>query len=190
MLEEWMRDRPEERFQHIWRHEGHLLGLVGGTLSAPFEPKGEVPVCTAKPPKWPLPSTLVSEGRFLDDEWVYDPSLAGRVIANDYEALAVKVAEHLITGNGKTVLIVTGQRIAVIIQERYTREEKSLLNRFRKTDDEDTGKKPVVWWQAGRSVIRDLPEVRYGRELGRPKRFRTVVFTDGSALELAKGDDW
>lgn len=195
MLDEWISAfrAADERFERVWTPDGHLLGQVGGVLTAPFEPVGEMPPCQAKPARWPLPSAVVSEGRFLDDEWVYDPSLAGRVIAAGPQTLAVTVASHLAAGHGKAVLCVTDRRIAVIIQERHTgvAEEKSLLSRFRKNEtDEDTGKRPVVWWQEGRAAVRDLPEVRYGRELEKPVRFRAVVFADGSALELSRSDDW
>lgn len=154
--------RPGETLQHFWECEKHLLGLVQGALTAPFEPLGEVPESELKKPKLPLPSKVVSEGRFLDDEWVYDPSLCGRVVAPHPGALAVRFADHLIAGRGKNLLCLTDRRLAVVFP----------------------GDEHVVWWQADRSALRALPEVRMGHDLGTPKWFQAFAFTDGSALEM------
>lgn len=155
---------PGETIEWFWECEKHLLGQVRNVLTAPFEPLGEVPECDRRKPKLPLPSEVVSEGRFLDDEWVYDPTLCGRVVAPHPGALAVRFADHLVAGRGKTLLCLTERRLAAV----YVADSEN----------------HVLWWQTDRSALRALPEVHLGHDLGQPRYFRAFVFTDGSVLEM------
>ncbi|ALG08769.1 hypothetical protein [Kibdelosporangium phytohabitans] len=168
---------------------GHFLAVVGGEQHVPHAPAedAQLPKCRMKAPKWPLPSDLVTGGKFLHDEWVYDPSINGRVLTDTPDRDAVHCANHLIAGNGRAFLVLTTRRVAVVIEQQDV-DGDSAMTRFAGLLSKDKQKKEdaqrlVTWWEADRSRVRAVNEITHGRHLSNLRRFTALVFADGSVLE-------
>ncbi|SDN18388.1 hypothetical protein [Allokutzneria albata] len=94
---------------------GHVGSTVADTHRAPHVPFGEVHSMRPQQEWRPLPTSVVSEGRFLGDEWVHDPSFSVWAYASSPDAHAVRIADHLASGAGDSWLVITNRRIGVVI---------------------------------------------------------------------------
>ncbi len=183
----WLRD---ETLQAVRPYTGHFLALVNGEQTVPHKPAedAELPKSGMKPPKWPLPSELVSNKEFQRDEWAYDPSVNGRILTADLDRDAVRCANHLIAGHGNAFLVSTNRRLAVVIEQQDV-DGVSAMTRvaglFSKDKEAKEARKELVtWWEIDRSRLRAVNAVTYGRNLSDLRRFTAFVFADGSVLEM------
>ncbi|WP_051794457.1 hypothetical protein [Kibdelosporangium aridum] len=183
----WLQD---ETLQSVSPYTGHFLALVNGEQIVPHAPAEDVelPKCKMKPPKWPLPSELVTNKEFQRDEWAYDPAVNGRILTADLERDAVRCANHLIAGHSNAFLVSTSKRLAVVIEQQDV-DGDSAMTRFagmfgKDKEAKEARKELVTWWEVDRSRLRAVNAVTYGRNLSDLRRFTAFVFADGSVLEM------
>lgn len=167
---------------------GHFLALIGDRFEAPRVPTGELPKTKVKDAGLPLPSDVVRERAFDLDEWVYDPTVCGRVVAADEGDLAVRCADHLITGQGKALLVGTDRRQAVVV-EKDDSDGVSTMGRVfgvftRDEAERAAGSTLLTWWEVDNRQVRGVESVVRGRLVGNLREFTAITFADGSVLEV------
>lgn len=184
---DWIRD---ETLTEVRTYTGHFLALVGGEQRVPYVPAdgADLPKCRSKPPKWPLPSELVTGHEFQHDEWVYDPSVRGRIVTDTLDRDAVHCVNHLIAGNGKAFLAITTRRAAVVIEQQDVDGDSAmtrLAGMFAKDKSKtENAERLVTWWEVDRSRLRAVNTITHGRHLTDLRRFTAITFADGSLLEI------
>ncbi|MEV0646211.1 hypothetical protein AB0I28_13200 [Phytomonospora sp. NPDC050363] len=102
-----------ERLLARAKPDGHIGSTIGGEITAPHRPRGRAPEPGDPAKPLPLPTLVVSQGRFHDDEWTHDPTLWGWAHADGPERLAVRLADLLTAGRGTVTMLLSSRRLAV-----------------------------------------------------------------------------
>jgi hypothetical protein len=194
---------PRDRFklaeiaQKHWTGPGEQIvwavartGHVGSAGRAPHTVTGEVPVVDLPEPAWPLPTAAVGSGRFCTDEWAHDPAVWGWAHAGSPAQIAVRWADLLTAGRDECWLLLTNQRIALVVESEALDREPAggggFLGKMRRQGQDRTGPPLVTWWEAPVGAVRRFSAVPLGR-LVQPEWFVRVEFTDGSAFDFRDG---
>ncbi|WP_243793971.1 hypothetical protein [Saccharopolyspora gloriosae] len=178
---------------------GYVGSVVAGKLSVPHEPTSAVRPWAGQFPKWPSPSTQVTSGQYLNDEWADDPSIMWWVTADTVEHDAARFADHLAPARGHALLALGTTRLAVVVeqgmlaaQEQAEDDGKGWFGRARSaaaqvqkaaeglTSGTDA-KVPVSYFEVPLTRIADMDRCRPGRSVP-TSDFLRVRFVDGSAL--------
>lgn len=172
---------------------GHVAFDIGGRRGAPHEHGGRIQLESAAVPEWPLPTKAVAAGHYHGDEWVHDPSIWAWAHAPNPAAAAAGCADGLAAGRADAWLIVSNQRLAVVMAASAAKkaepEQQSggWLSRAKsiakdaqslvQSEDESL----LTLWEAPSPVIRHFGASPMGRDFD-PVWFGQIAFQDGSAL--------
>ncbi|MBP2472900.1 hypothetical protein JOF53_001772 [Crossiella equi] len=146
---------------------GYVLAEIGGTVTVPFRPAGDLPALDLPPARWPLPCPL-TQAHPLD--WLDDPTVGYDVRAAHPGADAVRCAEHLAHSQGEARLVVTDARVAVVYPTRLLRP-KNPPTPFTTAMELPASRLARLGWSA---MGAELP--------GDGPRVVGLTFTDGSLL--------
>ena len=178
--------QPGESLHRVFeRGHGHLVSTVAGRTAVPHEPPpGAFPKCAQDAPAGSrLPSELVADGGYLDDEWAHDMGVLGWATADAPGRTALACADALAAGNGLAWLAATDRRIAVVMPARSVDLPPDRLPPPAPLRGLETGL--VTYWEAPSGVVAGVYEEVLGRHLiGYP--FTRIAFTDGSWLLLRR----
>ena len=163
---------PGEAGAAIFSCFGHVGSTVADTHRAPHVPYGEVH--STRPQKdWrPLPTSVVSEGRFLGDEWVHDPSISVWAYASSPDAHAVRIADHLAAGEGDSWLVITNRRIGVVIDN----------NRLGDVTEPAEDSFMISLWEVPLAAVMRFSPAALGKQ-SKPEWAFRIEFSD-SALDI------
>ncbi|GAA0515365.1 hypothetical protein GCM10011581_49190 [Saccharopolyspora subtropica] len=186
--------RPGERLlMRIGPRWGHIAFDIGGRRGAPHEHGGRIAVESTTEPAWPLPTEVVSSGRYHGDEWVGDPSIWAYAQAPVPAHVAVGCADGLAAGRTDAWLVLSNQRLAVVIAasaaKRPEAEPQSggwlararALARDAQAMVQSGEESLLTLWEARSGVIHHFGALPLGREV-EPVWFGQIAFHDGSAL--------
>jgi hypothetical protein len=146
---------------------GYVGAQLGRELRVPHTPLGRMPALTLPPARWPLPAAT-SQG---PDGWLDDPTIAYWAQADRADRDAVALADLLAHTAGAARLVLTRERLALIVTTASLAAPPDQA--------------------AAVTSLRDVPRARVrgvtaelaGRSLP-PKPWLRVDFTDGSTLRL------
>ncbi|MCX2729702.1 hypothetical protein OOZ19_05590 [Saccharopolyspora sp. NFXS83] len=97
--------------------QGYVGSTVAGRTLVPHSPLSEAVSSNVDTSDWPLPSELVTSGRYLNDEWADDPSIMWWVFADSAERDAIRFGDHLSAVPGEAFLALSSSRLAVIVEQ-------------------------------------------------------------------------
>jgi hypothetical protein len=146
---------------------GYVGAQVGRRLRVPHTPLSRVPELTLPPSRWPLPAAT-SRG---PDGWLDDPTIAYWAQADRADRDAVALADLLAHTAGAARLVLTRERLALIVATET----------LAAPPDPARPVTPLV--DVPRSRVRGVTAELAGRSLP-PKPWLRVDFTDGSTLRL------
>ncbi|GAA4869330.1 hypothetical protein [Saccharopolyspora cebuensis] len=182
--------RPGEEL--LWRigpRRGHVASDIAGRRSAPHHAGDRIAAPRLEAPDWPVPSEPVGEGRYHGDEWAHDPSIWAQARAGDPRAAAARCADGLAAGQADAWLVLSAQRLAVVVAESHAPEPaaggwlaraKSFAeNAVPGSRTEDVAL--TTLWEIPGSSIHHFDAVPAGREI-EPQWFGLIAFHDGSVL--------
>ncbi|MFB9905096.1 hypothetical protein [Allokutzneria oryzae] len=163
---------PGEKPIAIFGCHGHIGSTVGNAHRVPHQPYGEVHSMRPRVLTAPLPTAPVSEGRFVGDEWVHDPSLAAWAYASLPDAQAIRIVDHLASGHDDTWLVLSDRRLGVLIDNNRIGDATEPAEPFM-----------ITLWELPLSAVARISAVPLGRASVPQWVFR-FEFTD-SALDFA-----
>ncbi|MER7014136.1 hypothetical protein ABT324_22170 [Saccharopolyspora sp. NPDC000359] len=190
----WCR-QGEGLLMRIGPRWGHVASDIGGRRRAPHEHGGRIPQQSAAVPDWPLPTEAIATGRYHGDEWVHDPSIWAWAHAPNPAAAAAGVADGLAAGGADAWLVLSNQRIAVVMAASAAKKPepaaeqqsggwlsraKSLAKDAQslvQSEEESL----LTLWEGPSAVIRHFGALPMGRDLD-PAWFGQVAFQDQSTL--------
>lgn len=114
--EKWVAD-GEQLLWLVLPEQGYAGSTVAGRTRVPHSPLSEVTPSNVDTSDWPLPSELVTSGRYMNDEWADDPSIMWWVFADAAERDAVRFGDHLCAVPGEAFLALSSSRLAVIVEQ-------------------------------------------------------------------------
>ncbi|SFT55560.1 hypothetical protein SAMN04487904_103395 [Actinopolyspora lacussalsi subsp. righensis] len=192
---------PDEEFESvITTSPKHAASIVNGEPHIPHTPLSETPGVELDRPEWPLPSEIISNGCFLEDEWANDPTIGYLAVATSPKHEAVRVVDHLSVGYERSALVITDRRLAVVIESQLLKSPPANKNnlgsniigkasRFarqtqetaEKMSEQETEISFSTLHETDISKVTNKQYVLLGKEVPR-RSFFVVDFSDGSRL--------
>ncbi|MGB3443276.1 MAG: hypothetical protein WBA97_31460 [Actinophytocola sp.] len=146
---------------------GYVGAQLGRELRVPHTPLGRMPGLNLPPARWPLPA-VTSQG---PDGWLDDPTIAYWAQADRADRDAVAVADLLAHTAGAARLVLTRDRLTLIVATASL------------TDPPDPTRPVTSVLDVPAARVRRVTAELAGRSLP-PKPWLRVDFTDGSTLRL------
>jgi hypothetical protein len=146
---------------------GYVGAQLGRELRVPHRPLGRMPELTLPPARWPLPAAT-SQG---PDGWLDDPTIAYWAQADRPDRDAVALADLLAHTAGAARLVLTRERLALIVATTSLAAPP------------DPARPVTSLLDVPPSRVRGITAELAGRSLP-PKPWLRVDFTDGSTLRL------
>ncbi|ASU77749.1 hypothetical protein CDG81_04815 [Actinopolyspora erythraea] len=192
----------------IWQKpapEAHAASFVGDLLRAPHTPLGVTDTVKGDSSEWRLPSSVVTERRFLTDEWADDPAIHCWATAKHPDNESIRFADHLAASHGHPEMLATNERLALVLDASLiaTAEQSAesgssgLLDKARRmarhaqeTASELShrhGKgKMISFYEITLNEIRNFGSSYLGRSVPR-REFLRFDFFDGSNVIIETG---
>ncbi|WP_258341882.1 hypothetical protein [Saccharopolyspora gregorii] len=199
LREKWAADGEELRWL-VLPEQGYVGSTVSGRTSVPHEPLNDVEPSHVDRTGWPLPSDLVTSGRYLGDEWADDPSIMWWAVADDPGRAAVRFGDHLTAVVGEAFLVLSSERLAVVVEQgkvgsRRPEQPGASSGWFGKVRSAAAqvqqaaegiaalkdAKHPHSYFEVPISQVRGVRFAPMGRNIPRAA-FLRIDFADGSAL--------
>lgn len=183
----------------------HVASLVGSHLRVPHEPLGNVDTVKGDSSGWRPPSRVVTERRFLADEWVDDPAIHCWATAERPDEESIRFADHLAASHGHPEMLATNRRVALVLDaalvvaEEQTAEPGStgLLGKARRmarqaqetaselSHRNGTGRM-ISFYEIALGDVRSFGSAHMGRSVPR-REFLRFDFSDGSNVLIETG---
>ncbi|MGW0892640.1 hypothetical protein [Saccharopolyspora sp. NPDC002578] len=178
LAEKWLVD-GEQLLWLVLPEQGYVGSTVSGRTLVPHSPVLEVITSTVDTSDWPLPSELVTSGRYLNDEWADDPSIMWWVFADSAERDAVRFGDRLATVPGEAFLALSSNRLAVIVEQG-----KVSARQAEQRDESSTG-----WFGKVRSVAAQVQQAAEGvaalKDAKQPHSYVEVPIARVAAVNFA-----
>ncbi|SDP69763.1 hypothetical protein SAMN04487905_107156 [Actinopolyspora xinjiangensis] len=192
----------------IWQKpapEAHAASFVGDLLRAPHTPLGDTETVKGDSSEWRLPSRVVTDRRFLTDEWADDPAIHCWATAERPDDESIRFADHLAASHGHPEILATNERLALVLDASLiaTAEQsvepgssgilgkaRRMARHARETASElshrnGTGKM-ISFYEITLNTIRSFGSSYRGRSIPR-REFLRFDFSDGSNVMIETG---